>query len=288
MKVNVVTVSSGWILEKIADRLIENNNKLNTKMEMRKCYQPNNKADINYYIDIYNCFWNKSKIKDVGYFTHLDKDSDKSFEDHWKLLDYIVHKNSYYLDRTAKWGYPREKMKVIVPPIDTEQFHLKKITLGIIQRGYYIGKGHQFMLDLPKYINLKNFRFLFIGQGWDQVCSEYNKRKIAFMYTRNEDYNLYRKYYEIIDYLLVPSLWEGGPMCILEALSCGIPIISSKVGFVHDFKIDHVFEPNNYKQLIKILKNIEKEKLERREQLKNINWNNYILELYNIFKEVLN
>lgn len=42
------------------------------------------------------------------------------------------------------------------------------------------------------------------------------------------------RFYPLLDFLVLPSLWEGLPLCILEAMSLGLPIIATAVGGVGD------------------------------------------------------
>lgn len=282
MRVNVVTVSSGWILQKIAERIVSS---APDNEEFFLSHSPRKDVDINFYVDIQNCYRGKSKVKDVGFFTHLDRDS----VDHllknkrWLTCDHIIHMNKRYFDVFANY-YPEEKMSILRPIEIFPEFTLKKLKLGIIQRGRYEGKGYDFMLRMGEHDYLKNFEFVFCGKDWEEVISLYSSKGIK-CYTEDEKYENYPKVYDFIDYLLIPSLWEGGPMAVPEALAKGVPIISSEVGWVPEFNVEYMFKPNDEQGLLDILKKIRDPLLERRKKVENYSMQKYTKDLVEILEK---
>ena len=65
-------------------------------------------------------------------------------------------------------------------------------------------------------------------------------------------------------------------MSVIEGLGCGIPIISSDVGWVNgDFEVDYSFQPNNSIELTEILNNIFQKIKSRRERVNHLSYNIY-------------
>lgn len=72
-----------------------------------------------------------------------------------------------------------------------------------------------------------------------------------------------REYYSNIDVLVISSISETGPNTLLEAMSCGIPVISNRVGLApiiidnlsDGILIDDFNDIENYVESIKMLKN---------------------------------
>jgi len=286
MKVLIVRPNSGWILDKIAENIVKINKKLNTGVEMKLSVNPSSspRIDINYYMDVYNCYRYKSANKDVGWLNafHQGFNPQRAMN-----LDFIVFQNKKYQKKMIQLGYPKEKTKVIYPGIFLNDFPLKKISIGIFQRGVHRDKGHDFMLRLPHIIDLRNFKFWFVGKGWNDVVNYYWRKGIESYYRFEENYSMYSYYYDQIDYLLIPSLIEGGPMCLLEALAKGIPIIASKVGMVEDFDVEYTFEPGNALELAEILMKLEGKRLKIREKVKDLTWENHVKELIKVFEKVV-
>lgn len=283
MVVNIVTVQSGWILQKIAERIV--NEGKNQGYDFRLSHQSSDDVDCNVYIDIQNCFVQKSKTLDIGFFTHMDLDSIDTVNKNCLNLDYIIHMCSRYYEK-FKSIFDENKMSVLFPAEVNTNFTQYKPKIGIFQRGKYEGKGFYFMLDLADNPIIENFRFKFVGKDWDAVVDKLKSKNIEVEYFTDEDYSSYPAQIHDVDYVLVPSLWEGGPMGILEALASGKEIISADVGFVGDFQVDHIFKPNDIDGLNDILENILKPIRRRRNSTEGLTYKSYVESLIQIINKI--
>lgn len=249
MKINIVTVKSGWILQKIAQRIAA------TSPEFAVTHAPNTRVDANFYCDVQNCFHGPTNTIDVGLFTHIHANNPDTVVQNPHGLDHIFHMSSRYRHMFhSHFKYPHEKMSIMVPWEIPEEWPVKKQTIGVFQRGKHEGKGFDFVLKLfserPEICQA--YTWLFVGNDWEEVKSVGNKSNIDVTHipdTRLQYPWDYNDLYEEIDILLIPSLWEGGPISCLEAMAKGIPVIAADVGWCGEMgaiqfdagSIDHLY-----------------------------------------------
>jgi glycosyltransferase involved in cell wall biosynthesis len=134
-------------------------------------------------------------------------------------------------------------------------------------------KNIELILEISK--ALKEFRFILVGDG--------NHRKVLENIIRRENIDnvelvgfksaeVVRKYYYESDCYLLTSLSEGTPTSILEAMACGLPIVSSNAGGVKSILGKHncVADLSNKYQFIDCLSNFSVNvKLRRDISIKN-------------------
>jgi len=94
-------------------------------------------------------------------------------------------------------------------------------------------KGHRYFIDsLPKVIKVyKNIVIWLIGEGelresLEQQVGNLGLQDHIVFWGRQEDMS---KLYAEMDFLVLPSLWEGMPITVLEAFSYGVPVIATDI-----------------------------------------------------------
>lgn len=111
-------------------------------------------------------------------------------------------------------------------------FNNNTLLIGMIG-ALHRNKGYNYLLLAAKSIIKKhpNTRFIFIGEG--QYREELEEITRDLDLTRNVEFLGYiadvSAYYGIFDIFVLPSLVEGMPLCLLEAMAMGVPVIATAV-----------------------------------------------------------
>jgi len=149
-------------------------------------------------------------------------------------------------DLVDKVGIPRRKITVIHNGVDTEKFANASRDDGLLQRpmanekivgvvGRLVkGKGIQYLIEAVSVLlaGRMNVRLVVVGDG------EYRKElinlatelgilnQISFVGSRTD----VEKFYKIFHVFVLPSLSEGLPVVVLEAMAAGCPVVLTDVG----------------------------------------------------------
>ena len=133
------------------------------------------------------------------------------------------------------------------------------LTLGLLGRIEFNQKQQDFMVRTfcthPDIFN--NCRLLIAGSGPDETALRSlikGKKNIELLpWTDSPE-----SFYEQIDFLLLPSRFEGVPLVMLEALTRGIPTIGSRVDGMKDILPNAwTFEPENAESLVKTFSHVQ-------------------------------
>lgn len=188
-----------------------------------------------------------------------------------------------------------------------EEFNINDSTKIILYVGQLIPrKGLNYLIEaIPKIVSKhKDALFVFAGTGpqrdeLESICLQKGILS-SILFTGGIDLTQLIKWYSIADIFLLPSLSEGRPTVIYEAMSCELPIIATDVGGVSEQVQDgyngFIIPPMNSKLLAdKINYLLENEDLltemgkngRKRIIYEGWTWKNHAKNIINSYKSVL-
>lgn len=218
----------------------------------------------------------------------------------------IVTPCHWLADRVKKSALGHQPLKIIYNGIDTEKFKPYKKEKSRLELNLPLGKKLIFFLaDAGKNNPWKGWEYtkkiiehfknnqdiLFVCAGNDSPGKP--NRQIIYL-PLIKDKTLLAKYYSACDILLYSSIADNFPLVILEAMACGLPIVSFNVGGIKEALIHkkngYVAEYKNitdliegFKYLLNLPENQEKEMV-----LNSINRINQEFSLDKMLKEYYN
>ncbi len=164
---------------------------------------------------------------------------------------------------------------------------------------YSAGKNYKTMLKTIAQLKDKNIKFVSCGNGKDEkkIKKQINKLNISdevLLLGYRKDIN---KIMQVSDVFFLPSYREGLCLSIIEAMSFGLPIITSNVRGCKDLVIDtkngFVEHPNNYKyfseKIIQLTENVDLRKemqITSKEMSKEYSIQNVQKQLEDIYRQL--
>jgi glycosyltransferase involved in cell wall biosynthesis len=161
----------------------------------------------------------------------------------YRRADYVVAVSIGISEKIRKTFFiKRLKLRAIYNPIDinkTRRLSLENNflkdsrealpTIGTVSR-LSPEKGVSFLIEaFAELAKDTNVRLIIVGDGLERLKLEKIagslgvKEKVLFTGWADNPF----RYIGIMDVFILPSLWEGFPNVILEAMACGIPVIAS-------------------------------------------------------------
>jgi glycosyltransferase involved in cell wall biosynthesis len=235
------------------------------------------------------------------------------FKDAIKIFDlyHALNKN------TCAWLRSISNKKVFCIPngVDTSAFQLCKDPsnsqyFNILFTGRLTeDKGVDILIDITKYVNdklrLKNIKFIIAGSGpYEEEIRALTQTYTNVVYLGFINRQALPKVYMEANLFLLPSRREGLPLSLLEAQSCGLPVLGSNIPGVSDVIIDGVtgrlVEPGNVKSFAEVIKDYyllwlrdpahyyEMNKVIRNYTVKHYDWNVIIGQLERMFEFAIN
>jgi hypothetical protein len=226
MRVHVVRPLDGWVLQRTGDLLL-------TTMESCVSVSESSRSDVdlNFYCN-YALLGAKSGTLDVPWFTHMPASQD---DDGWRRQLFLG-----CIER-ADFCIAQSKETASHLPADrTGIWHgLPIITVGSrpLRIGVCATPSRRKRLDrLDAFQCMKGVEVHVTGGALNEEQM--------------------RVFYQSIDYLIVTSDTEGGPIPVLEALAAGIPVIAPNVGFCWEYPVIRYEDISDLVRIIETLRSV--------------------------------
>ena len=167
----------------------------------------------------------------------------------WKRFGQVLSVSSAHRDKLCRIiGFPKEKISVIVNGVDTEKFHpgsnnpLIRQQLGIQEGHVVIGavgrlvpvKNHALLVHAMKLLLETNPKvsLVIVGDGplegeLRELVKDNGLSSRVFFTGRRSDID---QVLQSFDIFVLSSLSEGLSNTVLEAMSCGLPVVATDVG----------------------------------------------------------
>ncbi len=260
--VQVVGPVDGWILERIARKLAS---KLPYAEFVPWRPKPNRSAaadGIAYYVN-YALYEGPSGLVDVGFFTH--EDESQGFLERARRMDFCVCMSRVYAERLASAGV--EKVTHIPMGFDFHRYR-SRLVLGVVGKLDHPRKGRHLVERLRQlpFVEIVTTEGRLVPQALQDIYSR-------------------------IDYVLIPSSVEGGPMCLLEGLAMGKPVIAPEgVGMVPEFGASpHVrlYRPGDCESLERVVAECRREQEARTSMVADRTWDRWAEHHHRLFGRLL-
>ncbi|MCC8358450.1 glycosyltransferase family 4 protein [Salinimicrobium sediminilitoris] len=161
---------------------------------------------------------------------------EKRLEQEPHLADYVVAASEFTMSTLNEIGIPSEKIIYLPLGVDTSSIEEKK--KGSYKKPVkllYAGtvtqrKGIKYLLEALADIDSKDLELHIYGhiQGSGNAFKEYSSK--VYYYGPVSQMELFKLYKEF-DFLVLPSVFEGFGLVIVEAMAAGLPVITTRHTF---------------------------------------------------------
>lgn len=176
------------------------------------------------------------------------------------------------------FGISSEKISIIRNSVDVQRYghnfdrdHIRgelgfseKEQIGVVVATFKRQKGHRYLIEAASELadQFPNFHLLFLGDGelrseMESLVGELGlEKRIHFLGTRSDVPSILAA----SDLFILPSLWEGLPMALIEAMASELPVVATRVSGTNEVMIEDetgiVVEPGDSHMLAEGIKKI--------------------------------
>ena len=226
--------------------------------------------------------------------------------------DRVITLCSFFKNEAIKF-YNLRSSKVDVIPNGVEIKNIKKNGLDLRKKYnikkddivfLYVGgtqkrKGINELIDAFNSLNISNTKLIIVGTVTQnfKTSNRYKNHTDSIIFTDHVTNKTLKKLYQTSDIFVLPTKWEGQPIAVLEAMSYGLPIITTnKYGMVDQvddgisgFLLDSLRPKCIAEKMEKMVTMDYKKMGERsREKVKReFSWSSVVERTLNVFEEVI-
>ena len=154
--------------------------------------------------------------------------------------DHIIAVSKAVKKHAEELGQPGWRVSVVPNAVDTEEFapasennHNDSVRVAFVGR-LVANKGPQFLIEAAPRIlrECSRAEFMFVGEGplLDRLQTRAKQLGIGHKVHFLGMVPTMPQFLKSCDILVRPSLTEGMPLVVLEAMACAVPIVASEVG----------------------------------------------------------
>jgi len=190
-----------------------------------------------------------------------------------KFKDFIVNNAESDRQQAIKLGIkPKKEIITIHNGLDINKLEFlpreearkelkienSKFVVGTIAN-FYPPKGLEYFIEAVSLINNKEIKFILIGDGEDrpkleELIKKYNLKDNLILTGSLLDA---RKYLKAFDVFVLPSVKEGFPWVVIEAMAAEVPVVVTKVGalpeIIQNGENGILIEPRNPKAIVEAI-----------------------------------
>tara|TARA_Y100001978_G_scaffold201186_1_gene218966 strand:+ start:165 stop:1106 length:942 start_codon:yes stop_codon:yes gene_type:complete len=176
----------------------------------------------------------------------------------------------------------------------------QKFRIGIVSKRYGRRvKGEAFLLEIYKRIDPEIIEFIYVGEGRSIDKAKSSEFGFSSECYETLPYKMFGEIYKDLNLLLVPSLFEGGPANIPEAIYSGLPILGREIAMIKDYVINGengYFLTGNYNKdsilINKLAKNEDNIYLDLLNKISSskrecLSWEDVVNEHVNLYKLII-
>ncbi len=251
---------------------------------------------------------------DINIYPHWTRFNEVATQHTIKNTDALITVSEKLKEKTLTFESPRHEIRIIPNGVDLQQFvpqdkHLSRSELDLPQDRPIIvyasrieeAKGLSFLLTAQKTLVARGSDSLLVlvgdGQYRETLIKKITELELGsnVLLAGRKPHAEVAKWINASDLVVLPSLSEGSPLVVYEALACGRPVVASQVGGIPEI-IPHedyglLVPPGDAEALTEaLIHGLEKEWNVRqiREYGAKYSWTNVAGQLTSLYKELLN